>query len=226
MGIKLKFIPYGDFEKDKNIFVHGEVHNAREYMEQFKANNKKSLGIDFRNNSIFAPKKSIVQIAYTLIEKLVVALLVVAMIRGFFSTPKNEIPTMSIFALFGLLLFCIISNQLKRYFRYKSCTTQVNAIIIGKYLRRRASSGSSHIRTSIINTVFLVEYNAKVYLLCERNDGTEYGDVGDIVPIFINSENPFAFYTRQFKKSSFQEFCAVFVIICVAAIYIFWICRK
>ena len=155
-----------------------------------------------------------------------IALLVVAILRGGISASKNEVPTMAIFATFGLFLFCLIPDQLKSHYRYKSCKTPVNGIIVGKYLRRRQSSGSSHIRTSIINTVFLVEYNAKAYLLCEKLDETVYGDVGDIVPIFINSENPFAFYTSQFKKSSFQKFCALFIIICIAAIYVFWVCRK
>lgn len=225
MGIKLKVIPTGNLVEDKEIIVQGEVHNAREYMEQFEANKKKNIGIDSRNNSIFTPKKSLGQAVYTLIHGIVIALCLVAIIKGCISTPKNEIPMMTVFGFFGLCFFLIISSQLERYFRFKSCTTRVNAIIVGKHLRTRHSS-NSHSRSSIMNTVFLVEHNTKVYLLCETEDGTEYGDVGDIVPIFINSENPFAFYTKQYKKSSFQKFCALFVMLCVAGMIVFWGCRK
>ena len=55
------------------------------------------------------------------------------------------------------------------------------------------------------DTVFLVECNAKVYVLCEKEDGTEYGGVGDQVPIFIHPENPFVFYTEQYKKKLFKK---------------------
>ena len=222
MGIKLKIIPTGNLGEDKEIIVQGEVKNAREYMEQFEANKKKNIGIDSQNN-IFTPKKSLGQAIYTLIRWIVIALCLVVIIKGFFSTPKNETPML--IGFFTLGFFLIISGQLERYFRYKSCTTQVNAIIVGKDLRRRHSS-DSHSTSSIMNTVFLVEHNAKVYLLCEKQDGTKYGNVGDIVPMFINSENPFAFYTKQYKKSSFQKFCALFVMLCVAGMIVFWGCRK
>ena len=220
MGIKLKFTPIGNLVEDKEIIVQGEVKNAREYMEQFEANKKKNIGIDSQNN-IFTPKKSLGQRVYIFFHWIVTALCVVAVIKGFFSTPKNEMPMMTIFCFFGLCFFLSISGQLERYFRFQSCTTQVNAIIVGKDLRTIHRS-DSHRRRTIMNTVFLVEHNAKVYLLCEKEDGIKYGNVGDIVPVFINSENPFAFYTKQYKKSSFQEFCALFVMICVAGIITFW----
>lgn len=222
MGIQLKFTPIGNLVEDKEIIVQGEVKNAREYMEQFQANKKKNIGIDSQNN-IFTPKKSLGQAVYTLIRWIVIALCLAVIIKGFFSTPKNETPML--IGFFTLGFFLIISGQLERYFRYKSCTTQVNAIIVGKYLRTRHGSDRDR-RSYIMNTVFLVEHNAKVYLLCEKEDGTKYGNVGDSVSMFINSENPFAFYTKQYKKRSFQEFCALFVMTCVAGIIVFWSCRK
>lgn len=202
MGIKLKFTPIGNLVEDKEIIVQGEVKNAREYMEQFQANKKKNIGIDSQNN-IFTPKKSLGQAVYTLIRWIVSALCLVAIIKGFFSTPKNETPML--IGFFTLGFFLIISGQLERYFRYKSCTTLVNAIIVGKGLRT-IHRADSHRRRTIMNTVFLVEHNAKVYLLCEKEDGIKYGNVGDIVPVFIHSENPFAFYTKQYKKAVFKNF--------------------
>lgn len=57
MGIKLTVTPTGDVVEDKEIVVQGEVHNAREYMEQFKANHYTSFGINSQRNVFFAPKK-------------------------------------------------------------------------------------------------------------------------------------------------------------------------
>lgn len=220
MGVQLKITPNGDIIEDKEIVVQDEVHNAREYMEQFLANNSKSLGINSQHNIFFPSTKKVAQVIYKLIYGLVFVLFVAIIIKGCISTPKNEVPTMTILGFFGLCFFYMICEQLKNYFRRRSCATQTNAIIVGKHFRIKR--GTNNHTKHMLNTVFLVEYNTKVYVLCERNDGTEYGEVGDTIPVFIQAENPFIFYTEQYKKSCLKDFWHWLGMLCLVGIFIFW----
>ena len=225
MGIKLTFTPTGDVVEDKEIVVQGEVHNAREYMEQFKANHYTSFGINSQRNVFFAPKKTVARLLDRLFRIFVFFVFSAVIIKGSMSTPKNEIPIIPIACFFGIIIFYVIYGQVKGYFRRKPCTTCVNGIIVGKHLRLKSRANHS-VSDEILTTVFLVEYNAKIYVLCEREDGTEYGGVGDQVPIFIHPENPFVFYTEQYKKSCSKRLLGLIGMLCLDAIFIYWCCSS
>lgn len=223
MNIQLQVIPPEKKVADKEIFVRGELHNAREYMEQFQENKHKSFGIDSQNNIFFAPTKKSAHTIYKLIYGIIFVLPLVAIIKGDNFTSKNGIPVIPFLAFLGLIAVTLISGQLNRHFKHKRCTTEVNATIIGKHKRkgkRRANHTGHHI---IINTIFLVEYDTNIYVLCQRNDENRYGEIGDICPILIDLENPFTFCTEKYKRSSFFNCLAFLIFLCVFAFVVFFV---
>lgn len=210
-----------DIVQDADIIVRGNVQNAREYMETFQAIQYQNVGIDSQENMFFeaADPNNQKRILFLFLNGLILGLFLVAIITGFIYAPQNDFPAIPTLASYVFLFYLFLSAYFKTYNRNKSCTTPVNAVIIGKYLYKEKNDSDDSWQT-ITNTIFLFEYLTNLYIVYQQDDRNYYGEIGDTHPLFINPENPFIHCTEEYRKESMRYFPHMLAFLIVAGIFL------